>query len=315
MTIVRLVFLAMVVAMLGQAAGEPLAAQTLTKIRVIAVPIDISAAAYYAQDKGFFKQVGLDAEVSSMGNGAQVIAALVGGQIEFGSGGTTSVALAHERGLPIVMVAPAGSYSVKVRSHGMVVAPNSPIKGPKDLAGKTVALAGLKTLGDVAVHAWLTKNGVEATSIKFIEMPYTAMFPAVLSGRVDAADLEEPYLSPALAQGGRSIGNVFDAIAPQWVEGAYFTTESYAKAHPDVVKKFADAIALAGAWANKNPVEAWKVLDKYTNTSTPPERQHVVYTERLRASEIQPVIDASAQYGVLQSAFPAKDMFAPGIGE
>jgi hypothetical protein len=37
------------------------------------------------------------------------------------------------------------------------------------------------------------------------------------------------------------------------------------------------------------------------------------YPERLRASELQPLIDASAKYGLLKASFPAKDIIAPGV--
>jgi hypothetical protein len=68
-------------------------------------------------------------------------------------------------------------------------------------------------------------------------------------------------------------------------------------------------------WGNRNPAEAWKILDKYAKTTTPPDRSHVRYTDRLRASDIQPLIDASAKYGLLKTTIPAKDLFAPGVGE
>ena len=300
---------------LGTMRASAASAQSLTHISVIAVPIDISAAPFYALDEGIFKKHGLDAEVSQLGNGAQVLAALVAGKVDFGAGGTASVALAHERGLPIVMVAPSGAYSSAIRSHGLVVPADSPIRNPKDLNGKTIATAGLKTLGDVALHAWFAKTGVDAASVKLIEMPYGTMLASLSGGRVDAADLEVPYLDLALSQGARFMANVFDAIAPEWIEGAFFCTLDYAKAHPDVVKRFGDAIAEAGVWAKNNPAEAWKVLDKYTKTTTPPGRPHVVFPERLRAADIQPAIDAMAKYGLLQKAFPAKELFAPGVGD
>lgn len=272
---------------LGAVSASPALAQSETHISVIAVPIDISAAPFFALDEGIFKKHGLDAEVSQLGNGAQVLAAVVAGKVDFGAGGTASVALAHERGLPVVMVAPSGAYSSAIRSHGLVVPADSPIRSPKDLNGKTIATAGLKTIGDVALHAWFAKNGVDAAGVKLIEMPYGTMLASLSGAKVDAADLEVPYLDMALAQGARFVANVFDAIAPEWIEGAFFCTLDYAKAHPDVVRRFGDAIAEAGVWAKNNPAEAWNILDKYTKTTTPPGRPHVVFPERLRAADIQ----------------------------
>lgn len=313
-TFARALCLASGLVSLGTMTGAPAIAQTLTKVSMISIPIDVSGTAYYAVDMGFFKQHGLDVDIQSMQNGAAAVEAIASGKIDFGSGGTTSIALARERGIPLVMVAPSAAYSVAIRSHALVVAPDSSIKTPKDLVGKTLGSAGLKTIGDVALHAWLEKNGVDYNSVKMYELPFASMQAALMAGRIDAADLEVPYLTADLAAGDRIIGNVFDAIGSTWIEGAYFTTTAYAAAHPDVIKKFADAIAEASDWANKNPAEAWKVLDKYTNSTTPPGTKHVLYPERLTASAIQPVIDVSAKYGLLKASFPAKDLFAPGIG-
>lgn len=300
----------------GAAAAPGLVlAQSPPHIRVVTVPIDISALPFYALDEGIFKKVGLEVEVSTLGSGAQVVAAVVGGTIDFGSGGTTSIALAHEQGIPLVIVAPAGSYTNAARPHGLVLPPDSPVRTPRDLVGKTIANAGLKTIVDVALRAWLDKNGVDPTSVKLLEMPFGAMTPALAAGRIDAADLEEPFLSGALAAGMRFFANVMDAIAPQWVEGAYFCTADYAKAHPDIVRKFADAMAMAARWGNQHPAEAWKIIDKYSHTTTPPGRRHVLYTEHLRAADFQPMIDASAKYGLLKKVFPARELFAPGFGD
>lgn len=302
-------------ASLGLALPRTAAAQTLTKVRAVGVPIDVSAEPFYALDQGFFQKVGLDVEVSSLGNGSQIMAALVGGQVEFGAGGTTTICIGREKGLPIVIVAPAGAYSSKIRSHGMVVRADSPIRSARDLEGKNVAVATLTAgIADVALRAYFAREGADFSKIHELEIPYGAQAAALLSGRVDAIDLEEPYLTRALAEPNtRFMANVFDAIAPVWVEGAYFTSESYAKANPDVVRKFADAIAMAAAWANKNGPAAWDVLDKYAKTQSVRTQPHAYYPERLRVSDFQPLIDASARYGLIKRSFPAQEMFAPGL--
>lgn len=300
---------------LSTIAHAPAMAQTPGKITMLSIPVDVSATPYYALDKGFFKQQGLDVEIQSMGNTAQIISALVSGSAQFGSGSTTGVAQARERGIPVDMVAPAGMYSTAVRSHALIVRADSPIRSARDLVGKTVAIAGLKSIAEVALDAYFDKNGVDPASVKTVEMAYGVMLPAVQAGRIDAASIETPFADEALAQGMRSIANVYDAIAPQWVVGAFYATDAYVRAHPDVVKKFAAAIDEAAVWGNRNPVEAWKILDAYAKTTTPPSRQHVRYTDRMRAAEIQPLIDASAKYGLLKSTVPAKDLFAPGMGD
>jgi len=107
----------------------------------------------------------------------------------------------------------------------------------------------------------------------------------------------------------RSIGIPGNAIAPLWVEGGYFVLASFAKAHPDIVTKFANAMAETDDWANKNPVASARILSKYTNAPVDPKMVRCFYPQRLRPEDIQPLIDASAKYGIIKASFPAKEMF------
>lgn len=302
--------LAALVCLLGNGAG----AQDLVKIHIISVPIDVAAEPYYAVEMGFFKKAGIDAEVSSLANGPAIIAALVAGSVEFGSGGTVSVATAHERGIPLVVVAPAGFYSDKAPTEQLVVAKTSSITQPKDLNGKTVAVSGLKTIAEASLHAWADKNGVDFSNLRLIEMPPSAMDDALASGRIDAADLSEPVLSAALAAHSRALASVFAAIAPQWMEGSFFCTADYAKAHPDIVRKFNAVIAQTATWANAHHDETAKILEKYTKIAPSPSMNRVVYQERLRFADLQLLIDAGAKYGLLKASFPASEIVVPGLG-
>lgn len=290
------------------ASGIASRAADLPHVRALAVPIDVSAQPYYALDEGFFKQHGLDVEVSSLGSGPAIIAALVSGSVDFGSGGTVSIATAHENGIPLVVVAPAGLYSSKEPTDALVVAKNSPITKPQDLVGKTVALSGLRTIAEVSLRAWLAKAGVDYNTVHVIEMPFGQMDAAVAAGRVDAADLAEPFLSAS--QNTRVLGQFSDAIAPQWVEGAYFCTADFAKAHPDIVKKFADAIGEASDWANTHRAESAAILERYSKATVLPTTHRALYHDTLRASDLQPVIDIAAKYGLIKKSFPAQDLFA-----
>jgi ABC-type nitrate/sulfonate/bicarbonate transport system substrate-binding protein len=63
----------------------PAGAQTMTKLRVAAVPIDISSAVFYAQSLGNFKKRNLDVELVVMANGPATAAAVMGGSLDFGT--------------------------------------------------------------------------------------------------------------------------------------------------------------------------------------------------------------------------------------
>lgn len=304
------VFLAALLCLVRSGAG----AQNATTIRIISVPIDVAAEPYYAVEMGFFKKAGLDAEISSLANGPAIIAALVSGSADFGTGGTVSIATAHQKGIPLVVVAPAGFYTAKAPSEQLVVAKTSTLTQPKDLNGKTIAVSGLKTIAEASIHAWADKNGVNFSSLKLIEMPATAMNAALAAGRIDAADLSEPVLSTALAQDARPFASAFEAIAPEWMEGAFFCTADYAKAHPDIVRKFSAVLAQTAVWANAHHDETAKILEKYTKIAPSPTMNRVTYKDRLNVADLQLLVDAGAKYGLLTSTFPASELVAPGVG-
>jgi len=303
-------FLALLLPLLG----GPLTAQTMPHVRVAALAIDVGALSYFAQQQGFFKKHGLDVEIITGTNGAAIAAAVVGGAIDIGDSNTTSIATAHERGVPFVLISPSGAYSSKGPTGALLVAKNSPIKGPKDMAGKTIGVSGLRNISQVAPLAWLDKNGVSSDSVKFLEVPFSAMGAALAAGRVDAVMAEEPAMRGILeSDTGRVLATVYDTVAPTWVEGGYFCTIDYAKAHPDIIKQFTDAMAEAAVWANANHAATAAMLADYAKTPVNPNVQRMYYPDRLHASELQPLIDASAKYGLLKAAFPAKDIIAPGV--
>jgi NitT/TauT family transport system substrate-binding protein len=302
------------VATLVPAPDAKLVAQTLPHVRVAAIPIDVGALSYFANQQGFFKKHGLDVEIIQGGNGAAIAAAVVGGSIDIGDGNTTTLATGHERGVPFVMAAPSGAYSSKAPTGALLVAKNSPIRTPKDLVGKTIGVSGVRNISEVASRAWLEKNGVSGDSVKFVEITFSQMGPALTAGRIDAAMAEEPSFSTIIGGDvGRVLATPYDNIAPQWIEGGYFVTLEYAKANPDVIRKFADAMAEAAVWANANHAATAAMLAEFAKTPVAPNQQRMYYPPRLRAADLQPLIDASAKYGVLKAPFPAKDMFAPGL--
>jgi len=284
------------------------------KLRVSMSPFDAGAASGYAFESGIFAKHGLDVELYTGGaNGSAIAAAVAAGQIEIGSGNTLAIATAHEHGVPFVFVAPAGDWSSKAPSGALVVAAPSPIRLARDLAGKTIGVALIHGLAEIAVRTWIDKNGGTSGGVKFLELPYSTMGAAITSGRIDAAHVEEPTLSNLDPAAFRTVAVPSNAIALQWCEGGYFCMSDFARTHPDIVRKFADAMAETADWANNNHDATARILEKYSGSAVNPKMPRMFYPEHLRAEEIQPLIDAAARYGVLKATFPAQELFAPGL--
>jgi NitT/TauT family transport system substrate-binding protein len=302
--------------LLGSAAALPLAArpvsaQALTGIKLATTPTDIGAQPFYASAKGFFKDAGLDADTQIISNGAAITSAVLGGAIDIAQSNVVSLALAHQRGLDVVVLAPAGIYSSKSPTSAIVVKTSSPYKTAKDLNGKIIACNGLQNISQIGPEAWLDKNGGDVSSYKWTDMPFPDMLGALDTARVDAALIAEPVLSDALAHGNRVLGYAYDGIASTFLIGAWFATGAWSKAHPDVVKRFQKAMFATAAWANKNQAESAQILSKATKIEFQPAMKRTTYGEKLDPVLMQPLIDATAKYGTLKTAFPAIDLVAP----
>ena len=299
--------------LLATAPGGTQPADILT-IKVGALVSDSAGEIFYADELGMFKRAGLDVQISAFSSGGAISAGVVAGAFDIGSAGSAVVAQAHLRGLPLYLIAPAGIYSSKSPTTSLVVPPGSPLRGPKDLAGKTVAVSTLRDLPQVSAMAWIDAGGGDSTKTSFIEMHMAEMLPAVQSGRVDAVLLAEPFLSQARGS-VRVLGTTYDAVAKQFMVIGWISMQSWLEKNPVAAARFVAVMRQAGAWANANPQAAATIMAKRLELSEDLAKtmHHARYAPALSAELIQPILDASARYHTLPRTFPASELFYPGL--
>jgi NitT/TauT family transport system substrate-binding protein len=283
-------------------------------LRIGAAANETYAGVYYAQDMGFFRDAGLDVEITTMVSGAAIVAGVVGGALDIGGAGTSAIANAHIRGLPVYMVAPGGIYTTASPTSGLIVGKTSAIRSAKDLSGKVVAVTTLHDIAQAAVMSWIDKNGGDSSSVQFIEMPASEMGAAVTAARIDAAFVPEPNFSQALSD-TRLLGPAYDGIAPRFMVIGWFSTKSYLDANLDTAKKFNAVMRRTADWAAKNPQRSAEILAKYSKLPA----EVIAGTHRAASSQtidpalIQPVIDTCVQYKIMPQRFPASDLLYPGL--
>jgi NitT/TauT family transport system substrate-binding protein len=296
------------------AAGtRPARAQTAATIRIALIPIETAAEVFYAKELGSFAKAGLAVDLQQLQNGQAIAAAVAGGAADIGFSTVPPLAVAHSKGIPLTIIAGAALSIASEPFALVVVNPDSPIKAPKDLSGKTVGIIGLGTVADFGTRAWIDRNGGDSTAIKFAELPAPAMPAALAAGRVDAALLVEPYLTQGRAQHDRILGNPMDGVAKEFAVSVWFSTPSWAGAHPDLVGKFAAVMHDTALWAAKNPARSVEILAQYTKVDPGSLAgiTRVRYADHLTAAMIAPVVDVAAKYGKFP-AFAAQELlFTP----
>jgi len=298
---------------LAGAVARPALGQTGSsdEIPCATAPNDSAGPMFYAGDLGYYKQARLNIKMSLLANSGAIPSGLASGAYSIVGLPVTLVAIAREKGIPMVMIAPLSLYVNTTPDHAMIVMKNSELRKASDLNGKTIAVRDLGNMSYLAARAWMDKNGGDSKSVRWFELPDTLDVAALQAGRLDAASISEPALDGAL-QGGevRVLAPVFDAIAPRFLVAGCVTTDSFAKAHPELIRTYADVIAKTAKWANANHVKSGAILEKYSGAVVPPGAARTVYSERLRASEVQPVLDLLVASGQLKKPVRANELFS-----
>ncbi|HXP93152.1 MAG TPA: ABC transporter substrate-binding protein [Candidatus Binatia bacterium] len=286
------------------------AAAQATTIRVAMPPIEPACLVYYAKENGYFDKAGLDVDITQNPSTPAIVSATAAGTYDIAYATISTLAVAHVKGLPFVIIAADGGI-IPGRMAGAIMVPlNSPIKTAKDLEGKTFGAAGLNTIAEYAPRAWIDKHGGDSTTVKFIEIPFPEAPGALATGRIDATYLVEPFITIVTK---RNIGKILatgdDAIAPRFLATVWYTTSQYAKAHPDNVTRFASAISEAARWANANPSSVVPLLSKYlkADPAIVAAAARPYYFERLVTAEMQPWINVTAKYAKF-TVFPASEL-------
>lgn len=271
-------------------------------------PNDSAGPTFYAEALGYYKSAGLNVTLNFANNST---AALAGGALAIAAMPVTLVAIARDKGVPFVMIAPLSLYVSTTPDHALIVLKDAPYRTAADLNGKTIGTRDLGNMSYFAARAWLDKNGGDSKSIRWYELSDPLDVAAMKAGRLDAASISEPALTPALRSGDvRVLAPVFDAIAPRFLVAGCVTTDAFAKTHPEVIRRYADAIARAAKWANANQAQSGAILEKYTHTPVPPGAARALYGDRLRVAEVQPVLDLMLATGQIKTAQRASDLFS-----
>lgn len=296
-----------------------LGAQAMTTVRIGTTPQWAVSGALYAQADSSFQKSGINASIIPMNSGAQIIAAIVGGSLEFGNLSMLNLIEAHARNIPIVVEYAASIYSADVRNAiGIIVGKSSSVKSGSDLTGKILGVPALGDTFTISASAWIDKTGGNSASVKFLELPNAAAADAIESGRVDAAVLVQPTLQSAVAGGKcRIIADPFAAIAPRFVSTVYACSLDFATKNPSVVARFRKVVNDAGIYVNGHVPEILPLVAKFTGID-PAILQNIPMTpmgtiESIKEARttIQPLIDVAAKYKAISRSFDARDMIDP----
>jgi len=215
---------------------------------------------FVAQEKGYYSAERLDVQLSE-GNGAQnVLKALATGNEKFGYGPAVAAARAVSQGLPVKVIA---LYQTSA-PMAVIAFPDTPLKGPKDLEGKRLAISVGETFGDM-IRPFARINNVDLGKIQLIQMDASARTTQFLTRNVDVMSV---YLSNELPQIEKRAGVKFNVVKVtdfglNVLGSSMYVGNAFAEQKPDTVKKLLLATAKGYRDAMANPKEAAKIMARH----------------------------------------------------
>jgi NitT/TauT family transport system substrate-binding protein len=289
----------------GAANGETGASETQA-ITVGVIPIVDVAPIYLGVEQGFFEERGLDVTLELAQGGAAIVPAVISGEFDFGFSNITSLLIAQTEGLPLKVVAAGDSTTGQPGEDfaAVVVREGSPIAGPADLAGKSVAVNTLNNIGTTTISKVVEDAGGDASSINFVELPFPDMPAALAEGRIDAAWGLEPFLTIMRNQGATPVTWNYAETDPNLVIAAYFTTQQKLEEDPELVDAFTEAMNESLGYAQENPDAAREVLGSYTQIDPAVAEALILprWPTEIDADAVQLLADLAEQDGLVDTA-------------
>ena len=138
------------------------------------------AGIYFAEQRGFFRDAGLELSIAEPSDPAAPIRQVAAGQVDIAISYEPEVLIARDEGLPVVAIASL----VDEPLTSMIWLPESGIQSVSDLGGRTVATAGIP-YQEGYLKTILERAGVPAEEVQTASVGYS-LLPTLLSGRADA---------------------------------------------------------------------------------------------------------------------------------
>src|ERR1700757_1799834 len=252
---------------------------------------------WVAKKSGAFERNGLQSDVIFISSGPVVVQALLGGDLQGGSGATNAVINAILNGAPIIGVAATANKPY----HRLYVQPE--INRMEDLKGKTLGVTRFGSITDNLTRILLRKSGSEgAVNVRPLggTLEVSAAFQnraiaGAVTGELRAAPPSQPKILVRLVDLG--IPYSMNTIA---------VSRDYYRREPDTVERIVRAYAEGVAFMNQQKERALKIIAKYAHfpdmkAAEEHYRDSVTYLERIPRADpeaIQTILEFMGKKGV-----------------
>lgn len=212
---------------------------------------------YVTQDKGFFKDEGLEVLVVMFNAGATNLQAMIGGDVQIMAGGVPETVLARAGGADVKNFW-AISNLMPFQIYG-----GPAIRSLKDGKGKKFAISRFGSLSEFLTRSALRQAGVDPKDVTMVQIGATpARFTTLASGVVDATILWFPVTERAKASG---MNKLFDLkeLYPSWTNVGFIAREGWLAKEKEQTTRFLRAYQRGVRHTRENRDDGIKALRKY----------------------------------------------------
>jgi NitT/TauT family transport system substrate-binding protein len=220
-----------------------------------------------AEQKGFFKDEGLDVEIVDFAGGAKALQAVVGGSADVVSGAFEHNINMQAKGQPMRAFVLQGRAPQIVLAVSTKTVPN--FKSVADLEGKRIGITAPGSSTNIMSNFVLAKSGLKPADVSYVGVGASQGAVAALrSGQIDALSNLDPVIT-ILARSNdiKIISDTRDVAEADKVFGGpmpaatLYSPVSFIEKNPNTVQALTNAIVRANKWIQQaGPSEIVKTV-------------------------------------------------------
>ena len=241
----------------------------LTTVRLNEVTHSVFyAPQYVAMELGFFEEEGLSIELTNGGGADKVMTAVVSGQSDIGLAGPESCIYIYNQGKddhPIIF------GQLTRRDGAFLIGRTDAAFDWEMLRGSTIIGGRKGGVPEMTLEYVLRQHGLEPQQDVTVDtsVQFNMMAGAFTGGQGDYVTLFEPAATEVVAAGQGHILCSIGAESGEIPYTAYFASQSYTQAQPEVIGAFCRAVARALDWVDTHTDRevAQAILGQFPDTS------------------------------------------------
>ena len=272
-----------------------------------------------AEDKGFFKQQGLNVNLITEATTNQTATGLISHTMDFGDQNYIGM-LEQQKTVPgLNQRVVADDTQASGNNDVLLVSKNSKITSLAQLKGNKVAIpAPGINFGAVALNVLMKPYQMTSADYTTVVVPFANAQQALAKNEVDAAFMVEPFVTIAeAAAGDRILVDMTTGAMSSFPITCWVTSASFAQKDPKTVAAFQRAMGEALQVAASNPSYVRSELPKFIPTMKPQIANVITlptFNTTLSLTRLERVANVMEQVGALPKNFDVKPMYDPLAG-